>query len=215
MRPTSIDEDLVSPGVSFEPAMVDALLEHRASPGILVLAPPMRLIHMNGTSWDMIRDIPEAEYVEGQSRPRLAKGLLPPSLRQICIDLFLHLRERPHAKDWERFEIKRLVGVPRRPILVRGFGVPDQSRSSQSRIVLLMEEIGRRPEGFSQDLAQRFQLTGREQTVIECLAKGWTNKEIAAALRLALPTVKEHIRHIMDKTKTNTRTGILVQVFRM
>ena len=78
-----------------------------------------------------------------------------------------------------------------------------------------MEEIGRRPEGFSQDLAERFQLTGREQTVIECLAKGWTNKEIAAALRLALPTVKEHIRHIMDKTKTNTRTGNLVQVFRM
>jgi len=30
-----------------------------------------------------------------------------------------------------------------------------------------------------------------------------------------LPTVKEHIRHIMTKTRTTTRTGILIQVFRI
>jgi len=27
--------------------------------------------------------------------------------------------------------------------------------------------------------------------------------------------VKEHIKHIMEKTKTTTRTGILVQVLRL
>ena len=50
---------------------------------------------------------------------------------------------------------------------------------------------------------------------MQYLAKGWTNKEIASALQLALPTVKEHIRHIMAKTNTTTRTGILVRVFHM
>jgi len=50
--------------------------------------------------------------------------------------------------------------------------------------------------------------------VIEHLAKGWTNKEIANALGITEQTVKEHIKHIMQKTKSTTRTGILAQVFR-
>ena len=54
-----------------------------------------------------------------------------------------------------------------------------------------------------------------EQAVVRCLAKGWANKEVASALQIALPTVKEHIRHIMVKTNTTTRTGILVRVSHM
>ena len=58
------------------------------------------------------------------------------------------------------------------------------------------------------------QLTNREQSVVENLAKGWTNKEIANALHITEQTVKEHIKHIMRKTNSTTRTGVLVQVFR-
>ena len=72
----------------------------------------------------------------------------------------------------------------------------------------------RMPE-INVETKERFQFTEREQTIVQCLSRGWTNKQIAVAVNLALPTVKEHIRHIMDKTKTNTRTGILVQVYRM
>ena len=42
--------------------------------------------------------------------------------------------------------------------------------------------------------------------------KGWTNKEIANAIAISELTVKEHIKHIMDKTRTSTRTGILVKI---
>ena len=66
-----------------------------------------------------------------------------------------------------------------------------------------------------EETRQRFQFSEREQAVVQYLAKGWTNKEIASALQLALPTVKERIRHIMAKTNTTTRTGILVRVFHM
>ena len=80
--------------------------------------------------------------------------------------------------------------------------------------MILLEEIGRRKEELNEETKERFRLTEREQVVVQCLTKGWTNKEIAAALNLALPTVKEHIRHIMEKTRTSTRTGIVVQLFR-
>ena len=45
------------------------------------------------------------------------------------------------------------------------------------------------------------------------LAQGHTNKGIANALEITEQTVKEHIKHIMKKMRTTTRTGILVRIF--
>ncbi len=199
---------------SLEAVNVEALVERRSSPGMLVLAPPMRLIHINQSAWELIQIIDDTDDCEGRGPSKSAKGLLPLPLREVCTSVIQHLHTRPHAKDWERFELKRLVGLPKHPILIRGFGVPEQSGGQQSRIVILLEEIGRRKEELNEETKQRFHLTAREQVVVQCLTKGWTNKEIAAALNLALPTVKEHIRHIMEKTRTSTRTAIVVQLFR-
>ena len=197
---------------TLEGTHIDALVDRRLSPGIIIFAPPMQLLHMNQRAWELIRVVNEVERGDGDSK--LAKGLLPRALHQIYGDLSQQLRARTHNKDWEQSETKRLIGAPKRPLLIRGFAVPDNGSLKNSRIVMILEEIGRRKEEVNEETKQRFQFTQREQAVTQCLLKGWTNKEIATALDLALPTVKEHIRHIMDKTKTNTRTGILVQVLR-
>jgi predicted transcriptional regulator len=42
--------------------------------------------------------------------------------------------------------------------------------------------------------------------------KGETNKEIGIGLGIAEQTVKEHIKKIMHKTKTTTRTGVLMRI---
>ncbi len=213
MEPTSAVEDAVDSTVLLESIAVDNLIEQRVSPGMLVLAPPMRLLHMNQQAWEMIRNIPHVDHEN--AHVKRAKGLLPECLHEICAEIFEILRDRSHAKDWERFEVKRVVGSQQQPILIRGFGVPDLSGREHSRVVLLLEAIGRRKEELNEETRERFQFTEREQAIVQCLAKGWINKEIGGALKLALPTVKEHIRHIMAKTNTTTRTGILVQVFRM
>jgi DNA-binding NarL/FixJ family response regulator len=51
--------------------------------------------------------------------------------------------------------------------------------------------------------------------VVQNLAKGWTNKEIAMELGISEPTVKAHIKNIMDKTKCTTRTAIVAQVLHL
>jgi DNA-binding NarL/FixJ family response regulator len=61
-------------------------------------------------------------------------------------------------------------------------------------------------------LNEAFRLRDREQMVVHTLAMGSTNKEIASELSITVPTVKAHIKHIMDKTKCSTRTGILAQI---
>ena len=54
-----------------------------------------------------------------------------------------------------------------------------------------------------------YHLTEREEEVLEELAKGFTNKEIANTLGITENTVKEHIKRLMQKMNTTTRTGLL------
>ncbi|HAN48424.1 MAG TPA: hypothetical protein DCQ20_06030, partial [Nitrospira sp.] len=140
--------------------------------------------------------------------------MLPAALTELCTEVLKALQVRTEAKDWEQFEVKRIAGNPNQPVLLRGFGLPDRGGIQYARLVITLEELGRRQQLNTDQAKERFQLTNREQSVVENLAKGWTNKEIANALKITEQTVKEHIKHIMRKTNSTTRTGVLVQVFR-
>ena len=51
-------------------------------------------------------------------------------------------------------------------------------------------------------------LTEREQHVAMLVAAGRTNRQIAAALGIALGTVKDHVHAVLSKTGIETRTGL-------
>lgn len=55
-------------------------------------------------------------------------------------------------------------------------------------------------------------LTEREAKVLELIAKGQSNKQIASALFLAEGTVKNHVSRVMQKLHANTRTELAVLV---
>jgi DNA-binding CsgD family transcriptional regulator len=159
---------------------------------------------MNRRGWELIRHINDAQTVAETVK---AGGLLPAAVTDICTEIHTLLKAQLGSKDWEQLEVRRLVGDPKRPILLRGFGLP----GPDSRVLIVMEAMGRR-ERVAQQIQERFQLTNREQSVVQNLAKGFTNKEIASALGITEPTVKAHIKHIMEKTKCSTRTAIVAQV---
>ena len=50
-------------------------------------------------------------------------------------------------------------------------------------------------------------LTGREREVLELLARGMTNKEIAEALVITTNTVKRHLKAIFEKLEIHTRAA--------
>lgn len=180
------------------------LADLREGPGILILTTSGHLQYINRRSWDLLRLINESTSLHASS------GLLPTAVTDICRHIHNLGRAESHIKEWDQIEVRRMAGGPEQPVLLRGFGLPGQD-GDYARVLIMMETVARR-ETSTHHAKERFQLTEREQSVVERLAKGWTNKEIAAELKIAEPTVKAHIRHIMDKTKCTTRTGIVAQV---
>jgi len=58
-------------------------------------------------------------------------------------------------------------------------------------------------------------LTRREAEVLELLARGWTNKEIAERLVLSPHTVRTHLEHSFRKLGVNTRTEAALTFLRL
>lgn len=51
------------------------------------------------------------------------------------------------------------------------------------------------------------QLTSREREILELLAQGYTNKEIATSLNCGAGTIKVHLEHIYSKLHVHCRAG--------
>jgi DNA-binding CsgD family transcriptional regulator len=61
------------------------------------------------------------------------------------------------------------------------------------------------PPDDRQSLAQTLGLTSREMEVLALLARGYTNREIAAALVISVRTASVHVSHILRKLGTPNR----------
>jgi two-component system NarL family response regulator len=57
-------------------------------------------------------------------------------------------------------------------------------------------------------------LTEREIEVVELIAQGMRNKEIAAALGISEETVQVHVKHILSKLKVNDRSAAITVALR-
>ncbi|MCC6890671.1 MAG: response regulator transcription factor [Hyphomicrobiales bacterium] len=66
----------------------------------------------------------------------------------------------------------------------------------------IMAEIGRKPAG---NACARSDLTRREEEILEYVAAGQTNKEVANKLRLSEKTVKHYMTNIMQKLHVRNR----------
>ena len=62
--------------------------------------------------------------------------------------------------------------------------------------------------------AYRIELTGRETQILELIAKGQNNKEIAEKLELSIHTVKAHVSSIMQKLAVDDRTEAAIKALK-
>jgi DNA-binding CsgD family transcriptional regulator len=184
------------------------IAEKRTGPGIMVFNLSRRLVYQDREASELCKEVNLLDAPEDRES-------LPQRVVAVCNEVISQMRRRTHAKDWEQFRIKGVLSSCRRPILICGVGLPNHENPQQAQILITIEVLGRRKHGILEHSKERFHLTVREVTVIQHLLKGWTNRQIGNSLGVREQTVKEHIKHIMEKTNTTTRTGVLVQLLRL
>ena len=111
----------------------------RSRPGILIVSRRRQVLHMNRRALELTGHLHHAErgpVNEIRSAP----------VRGLCAQIQEALNICKEADIWERVEMKRVIIEGGRKILVRGFGLADRQAFEDSRIVIVLEEIGLRQE---------------------------------------------------------------------
>jgi DNA-binding NarL/FixJ family response regulator len=99
--------------------------------------------------------------------------------------------------------IKEVVGAARR--LMAG-----EPLLSTNEVIELLQLAGRRREQNYQAQRTIESLTPREREVLEALAEGLSDKEIAERLYVGIGTVRNHVVNIFNKIGVNSRLQALV-----
>ena len=82
----------------------------------------------------------------------------------------------------------------------------------EGRLAVLIEREVSNPPALARS-RDGHHLTPREQETVSLLARGFTNKEIAARMGVSVNTVKSFIRSVMLRLGVSTRTGIVGRLF--
>lgn len=79
-------------------------------------------------------------------------------------------------------------------------------RAHPQGAVWISKDVARKLKKLTLPSAPNSLLTARESEILQHVANGFTNPEIASALDISVKTVQFHLQGIFRKTKTSTRT---------
>lgn len=182
------------------------IVASRKSPGIVILNGLGEVLHLNDSAWELLTVIRRPDAL-----PK--KGVVPQAVIDLCQELDGRLRGRDAGSRDARLEATHFMITADGVVLLRASALENVKDipSERRRFLIVLEHVAEREQG-NEVGKDRFCLTDREWQVTQALTKGFTNKEIGNVLSITEPTVKSHIKHIMQKMKCTTRTAIVSQV---
>ena len=65
------------------------------------------------------------------------------------------------------------------------------------------------------DICDRLELSPRQQEIAFLLTKGMGDKQIAAQMKLSIPTVRTHLTRLFGRLGVNDRVDTVVHIFRI
>jgi len=182
------------------------LVEGRSSPGVILLGMGNDILYINR----------EAKTILNMMRS--GRALLSGTDEERFMQKLQELKERVLAGPFPG-SLTGVGAVPCEVFTFRGTtyscrGIPlegaERERNPHSAMILIetVKENGRPRAAAGKALSD---LTAREGAVLGLIGRGLTNKEIASELGIGIHTVKDHIKKIMGKLGTHTRSGIVAK----
>jgi DNA-binding NarL/FixJ family response regulator len=96
-----------------------------------------------------------------------------------------------------------------------------QKSASRDELLFALREVAAGGEHLPPELARRLAdlrlcsaVTAREREILELIANGQANKQIAAAFQISEDTVKRHVSHILEKLGAHDRAQATAEAIR-
>lgn len=179
--------------------------------GLLILSAEFHVLFMNQEAQDMMA------HLNNRCKEPLLPEDSPPGILSIIDHLMELLSHSDSSQELSTLQCRRITGPSHYQVLLRGFVFPRDARFLSRHYLVILEKISASvdkgaPRGIK--FPKRYGLTERQKTIVRYVTTGLTNKQIAEALGISVYTVKEHIKHVMRKTETNTRTAAIARLTR-
>ncbi len=115
------------------------------------------------------------------------------------------------SKPFDPEELEAIVKnlLERRQINIQSSSEATKLEEIAQEIRELKAQIGQQPHLVTTPPPIKIELTPREQSVLDLVAEGLMNKEIAARLDTSVRNVEKYVSRLFSKTGTNSRTELV------
>jgi|GEM_PF-1419565 len=182
------------------------LIQRRSSPGVILLGQNNDILYINREAKSMLKLL------------NSGRGCLSAADEERFMQKLQQLKERTLAEDL--LSTHSIEGAPPCEVFTfrgtsfscRGIRLEDDVHGGKSSAMILIEQIKENGHPLRSANTPDVDFTAREGAVVGLIGRGLTNKEIASELGIGIHTVKDHIKHIMGKLGTHTRSGIVAKL---
>lgn len=104
---------------------------------VIVLSMDCHILHVTDGAGDLAHLLNKGA---GRMLSHTPRSPLPHPLLDVFHTVLAILEKHIAAEDWNPFEVDHLAHSVDGTVRLRGFGIPDQARRQQSRVVLTLQE---------------------------------------------------------------------------
>ena len=179
--------------------------------GVLVLSPELRVSFINEEARKIVDQLQSVCQEPEPHEPSSSRTLS-------IIDTLIRMVFHPNLPQrMTTIKSRSIKGPSETSVFLHGIQFPQGAGLISRHALLIMETVHTNlekgsPKGIK--FPKRYGLTERQKTIVRYVTVGLTNKQIAEELGISVYTVKEHIKHVMRKTETNTRTAAIARLTR-
>lgn len=168
-------------------------------PGVLVLAEDLSVVAMTPAAEYWLSELAEAEREDKHALPHTVLTVVT-RLRTLereggtSLDSMPKVRLHMPSGHWLVLSASRL-----------------NTTSGQGQLSVIFERA--QPMEIAPFLLQAYHLTKREGEITQCILRGWSTTEMAAALHISPNTVQDHLKAIFEKVDVRSRRELAGRIF--